>query len=200
VWAVAVALVVGAGAAGFAVAFDTHEPVDPPARVAVDSDARHRFSDLAQLVSASDLILAGRVVSSEAGRVFGNPGTAADSSAIRSHVLTLQVDGVLAGRGAPAASSAVVLVEEEASLTDGSPIVVDGMRATRVGDRGLWFLVASNDPEFPGYTIVNSQGRYVETPTGRLVGGDPSDPLVRSLERMGGRGLAEAIAAHTSAA
>jgi hypothetical protein len=200
VWVVALALVVGAGAAGFAVAYDSPDPLDSRARVAVTSDARHRFSDLGQLVAASDLILAGRVVSSESGRVFGSPGAAAKSSAIRSHVLTLQVDGVLAGRGAPAVSSAVVLVEEEASLTDGSPIVVDGMRATRVGDRGVWFLVASNDAEFPGYTIVNSQGRYVETPTGRLRGGDPSDPLVRSLERMGSRGLTEAIAAGANAA
>jgi hypothetical protein len=94
----------------------------------------------------------------------------------------------------------MVLVEEEAALTDGSPIVVDGMRAGRVGDRGVWFLVASNDAEFPGYTVVNSQGRYVETATGRLLGGDPSDPLVRSIERMGRRGLAEAIAAHANAA
>jgi hypothetical protein len=58
-----------------------------------------------------------------------------------------------------------------------------------------WFLVASLDPEFPGYTVVNAQGRYVETPTGRLRGGDRSDALVRSLERMGSRRLAEAVAA-----
>jgi hypothetical protein len=70
------------------------------------------------------------------------------------------------------------------------------MRATRIGDRGVWFLVASFDADFSGYTIVNSQGRYVETPTGRLVGGDPSDPFVRSFERMGSRGRAEAIVAH----
>jgi hypothetical protein len=195
----AVALVVGAGAAAFVTTYDTSDPVDARAPVAVTSDARHRFTDLGQLVAASDLVLTGRVVSSEPGRIFGNPGAAAASSAIRSHVLTLRVEAVLANKDEQAGSDTVVLVEEEATLTDGSPVVVDGMRPSRTGDRGLWFLVASNDAEFPGYTLVNAQGRYVETPTGRLRGGDRSDPLVRSLERMGSGRLADAVATRAHA-
>ena len=43
--------------------------------VALTSHARHQFTELDQLVAASDLIVVGRVVTDEKGRVFG-PRTA----------------------------------------------------------------------------------------------------------------------------
>jgi hypothetical protein len=140
-------------------------------------------------VDASDLVVRGRVVAAEAGRVFG-----AGSAAIRSHVLTVRVDKVLTGTQ-PARAGAVVLVEEEAELADGTAIEVDGMRASRIGDDGIWFLVASNDPEFPGYAVVNSQGRYLRGDGTALRGGDASDALVGELAPLGTRGLADAVVA-----
>jgi hypothetical protein len=179
----------------------SYDRTDPPARDraepdrAVDiasEDARHRFDDLGDLVDASDLVVSGRVVAAEPGRVFGGDGDT--DAAIRSHVLTLRVDSVLAGaRGGATDEGTIVLIEEEAETVDGIPVRVDGMRAGRVGDDGIWFLAASRDPDFPGYAVVNSQGRYLAGTDGGLVGGDAADALVRRLELLGRAGLASAV-------
>jgi hypothetical protein len=177
-----------------------------PDAVALTSSARHQFTDVAELVGASDLIVVGRVMADEDGRTFGNPG-AEDSdapSSIRSHVLTLQVDRVLAGAeptsdpNAPQTdvpkTNMVVLVEEEYALGDGTAVRVDGMRRGRVGDRGVWFLAASTDPDFPAYAIVNAQGRYLFA-RGEVRGGDRTDTLVRAVERLGPTQLQDAVTA-----
>ena len=165
---------------------DDSPSAESKAPFALTSSTRHQFTDLDQLANASDLVVVGRVVADEEGRVFGAKA-AGQSAAIRSHVLTLEIDEVLraAGGVAPTSNSArpVVLVEEEHSLTDGTPVTVDGMRRSRAGDRGVWFLVASGDPEFPGYAVINSQGRYLYE-HGRVRGGDRSDRLVKSIEAL----------------
>jgi hypothetical protein len=74
---------------------------------------------------------------------------------------------------------------------------VDGMRRGRVGDRGVWFLTASGDPEFPAYALVNAQGRYLFGAKG-LHGGDRSDALVRAVERIDRTHLQDAILAAAS--
>jgi hypothetical protein len=151
--------------------------------VDLTSDARHRFATVEQLVGASDLVVEGHVVATETGRVFGEASAAADdeSSAIRSRITTLQIDTVLRGTS----SQATLLIEEEATLADGTPVRVDGMRPGEVGDRGVWFLVASRDPDFPGYVVANAQGRYLRGPRDTLRGGDRTDPLVRAIEAEG---------------
>jgi hypothetical protein len=174
--------------------------------VAVTSDTRHRFTTLAGLAASSDLAIAGRVVAVERGRTFGavdDAGRASDR-AVQSQVVAIEVEDGVAQDDAPATpeSGTVVLVEEEAALVDGTPIIVDGARPARVGDAGIWFLAASTDPEFPGFTTVNSQGRYLltgdRTPDaplrGALHGADRSDALVRDLEALGFAGLADATA------
>jgi hypothetical protein len=166
--------------------------------VALTSSARHRFAGLGQLVGASDLVVVGRVIADEDGRTFGNPGAARSGapSAIRSHVLTLRVDRVLTDADATADHApdpnAVVLVEEEYALGDGTPVRVDGMRRGRTGDRGVWFLTASTDPDFPAYALVNAQGRYLFA-RGDVRGGDRTDSLVRSVERMNQTQLQDAV-------
>ena len=167
--------------------------------VALTSSARHQFTDVGALVGASDLVVVGRVIADEDGRTFGTPSGAdsAAPAAIRSHVLTLRVERVLAGAEPSSDPNAVVLVEEEYSLGDGTPVRVDGMRRGRVGDRGVWFLTASSDPEFPAYALVGAQGRYLFA-RGDLRGGDGTDRLVRAVERMGPTQLQAVIAAATS--
>ena len=170
-----------------------------PETVALTSSARHRFTDVAELVGASDLIVVGRVMADEDGRTFGNPSArSADdfdaASSIRSHVLTLHVDRVLAGAEPTGETDVVVLVEEEYALGDGTPVRVDGMRRGRVGDRGVWFLTASTDPDFPAYAIVNAQGRYLFA-RGEVRGGDRTDTLVRTVERLGPTTLQDAVLA-----
>lgn len=174
--------------------------------VAVTSDARHRFTTLAELSASADLAVAGRVVAVEPGRTFGavDASGRASDRAVRSQVATIEVEDVVARDDAVATPEpgTVVLLEEEAELVDGTPIVVDGGRPLRVGDAGIWFLSASTDPEFPGFTVVNSQGRYlltgapgVDAPLrGALRGADRSDRLVRELEALGFAGLADATA------
>jgi len=159
----------------------------------VTSSARHQFRDVPQLLAASDLVVVGEVVADESGRVFG--GTQADGgrAGIRSHVLTLEVERVLVGGPTAPPAGAVALVEEEHSLVDGTRLVVDGMRAGRVGDRGIWFLVAGGDPEFPAFALVNSQGRYLYAADGRLTGGDPADALVRDVQALGAGALLDRL-------
>jgi hypothetical protein len=144
--------------------------------VDIPSNVRHRFANLDDLVGESDLVVSGRVVATEPGRIFGT-----GEAGIRSHVLTVRVDSVLAGSERPAGAGTVVLVEEEAELADGTPVRIDGMRASEIGDDGIWFLAASGDPDFPGYAVINSQGRYLVRGDA-LQGGDADDELVQELE------------------
>ncbi len=197
---IAIAALVVTAAAIFGLTFDssdhptTTDTTEPERTTAIVSDTRHEFASIADLVQASDLVVSGRVIAAEAGRVFGGEDVESPAAAIRSHVLTLRVTAVLAGSHA-AGPNAVVLVEEEAELTDGSPVTIDGMRTSRVGDDGIWFLAASRDPDFPGYVVVNSQGRYLlGTDSDRLQGGDASDALVGRLSALGAEGLADAVA------
>jgi hypothetical protein len=172
--------------------------------VAVTSSTRHQFTDLDGLAAASDIVVMGRAVAAEPGRAFGGVDAegAASADAVRSHVLTIEVRAVLLSRdpGAHPPDGSVVLVEEESALLDRTPIVVDGARPTKVGDAGIWFLSASRDPEFPGFTVVNSQGRYLlrdpeSDVDGRLRGGDRADAFVRRIEGLGLEGLAAEVAA-----
>lgn len=178
------------------------EEPEPLAAVAVTSSTRHQFDDLEGLLAASDLVISGRAVATERGRVFGGvgPDGAASDQAIRSRVVTIEVGEVLASRDpvADPPPGTVVLVEEEAGLLDGRPLVVDGVHRTRIGDAGIWFLAASGDPEFPGFTVVNSQGRYLladpaDESVGALRGGDRTDALVEQLASLGLDPLAERI-------
>ena len=178
----------------FAVSYrpgDSAGPVAARRPVELTSSARHRFTTVEQLVAASDLVVEGHTVTTEAGRIFGDGGNRAsgETSAIRSRITTVQVDAVLSGTSA----DSTVLVEEEAELADGTPVRVDGMRAGEVGDRGVWFLVASQDPDFPGYVVTNAQGRYLRGPGDSLRGGDRTDELVRDVERAGLTALRGAV-------
>jgi hypothetical protein len=193
--AIAVASGLTMVAAGAIAVLSRWEPSHANAPTAVEhvtSSARHRFGDLPALVGASDLVVVGRVAGDEDGRLFGAGGRR--DLAIRSHVLTIQVERVLMGSAERPDPGTVVLVEEEHSLADGTPVVVDGMRPGRSGDRGLWFLAAGGDPDVPAFAVVNAQGRYLFLGD-RLVGGDRSDPLVRRLESAGAEGVERALRA-----
>jgi len=190
--AVSIALVATVAAVAVALTHRSSKPAPTVQAVSLRSSTRHQFADLQALVDASDLVVTGRVVADETGRLFGD---GASGSAVRSHVLTLELDEVMVGEAAaiPKDAPAVVLVEEEHSLADGTPVAIDGMRRTRAGDRGVWFLTASTDPDFPGYALVNTQSRYLLGDDGTVHGGDQTDRLVRRIEGLGSAVLRQAI-------
>jgi hypothetical protein len=183
------ALVLAVGAAVISVARpgdDGGAPAGPsastvagPAPVAVSSDAP-RHTDVAELVAAADVVVRGRVVAAERGRWFGD-GT--DGGRIQSRLITLRVDDVLAGELPDGTET--VLVEEEGWLDDGRPLVVDGLAPSRVGDDGVWFLVAGGDPETGAFVILGADGRYLVADDGRISGADGDDPLVAAVVAAG---------------
>lgn len=149
-----------------------------PAPVAVSSDAP-RYSTLEELEAASDVVVRGRVATTERGRLFGDPGS---HSAVESRLVTLEVAEVLGGDGVT--EGTVVLVEEEGWLPDGAPLVVDGAAPSAVGDDGIWFLVVGGDRELSAHVIVNAQGRYLVDEAGHLRGVEGGDPLVAELSAL----------------
>lgn len=167
-------------------------PASEAAPVPITSDAP-RFERLEQLVAASDLVVRGTVVAVEPGRVFGDPGQAA----VRSRLVTLTIDEVVAGSGATGSS---LVVEEPGWLDDGTPIEVDGVPASAVGTTVLWFLqsvppLTSDAGSGPAtYVLTGPQGHYVVEGDRLLgAGGDEAEPLARRLEDLGLDGLRAAI-------
>ena len=86
------------------------------------------------------------------------------------------------------------MVEEEGWLEDGTPIVVDGAPASKVGDDAIWFLDAVGTEELPVYVAVSAQGRYLVV-DGDLVGADGDDPLIAELSSLTPDQIQAAIAA-----
>ncbi len=85
----------------------------------------------------------------------------------------------------PVAGASTVIVEEEGWLPDGTPLIVDDVEPSAVGDHGVWFLDALDDADradLPAYLVINSQGRLLERDD-RVVGGDQTDPLVLAIQQ-----------------
>jgi hypothetical protein len=184
-WAVPAALVAVAVIVAAVVLAGGSDEAPPPAAtttaapeldpVEVSSDAP-RFTSLDQLVAASDLIVRARVTDTEPGRWFGDGST---SARIRSRLVTLDVDEVLAGE-APAGELGTLLLEEEGWTQDGAPLVVDGAAPSKVGDDGIWFLVDPGDGTTDALIVVNAQGRYL-VDGDHLSGAAGGDRLVEEL-------------------
>ena len=66
---------------------------------------------------------------------------------------SVRVDEVLAGDVA-----SEILIEQEASLLDGTPIEVNGVAPLEAGQAGIYFLIAGDGEEFPYFACVNRQG------------------------------------------
>jgi hypothetical protein len=169
---------------------------DTRATTAITSDAP-RLASLAALVSASDLVVRGRVLATEHGRVFGQPGGAS----IESRLVSLRVDEVLhATEQAPVTAGATVVVEEPGWLDDGTPIEVDGVPASVEGEEVIWFLqavppAALDDPDDPAaYVLVGPQGHYAVAGD-HLDAAAGDDPLITGNQALGPTGLADAVRA-----
>lgn len=157
--------------------------------VEVSSDAP-RFTSLAELIAASDLIVRGRVTDTEPGRTFGD-GTS--SARITSRLVTLDVAEVLRG-DVPDGDLGTLLLEEEGWTAEGAPLVVDGAAPSAEGDEGIWFLVDPGDATTDSLIVVNAQGRYL-VDGARLSGAAGDDPLVAELSAGSSDELAAKISA-----
>lgn len=182
--AIAVPLVAGALWLGVSVRAD--ERAGAPRRDPVAVEAwGPAFTSLDELRAASDLIVLGEVTGVAEGRTITAPGDPA--AGIRTRLLTVEVTRALQG-----AVPSVVVVEEEAALLDGTPIVVNGMAPGAVGDRGVYFLVAGSDPAAPYHAVVNEQGRYLVDGV-QLRPAAADDPLAARLAALGLNGLVAAV-------
>jgi hypothetical protein len=133
------------------------------------------FSSLDGLLRASDAVVAGVVDHVEEGRAISDPSDV--RSGIRTQLASVRVDEVLAGDVA-----SEIVIEQEATLLDGTPIEVNGMAPLEAGQVGIYFLIAGDGEEFPYFALVNRQGHY-EVVDDRLVAGS-DDALSRHLAAM----------------
>ena len=189
VWRIAgpvVAVVVAIAAGSLLTPSDGATEAAPPEPVAVTSDAP-RAASLQELAGAADLVVRAKVVGVERGRVFGEPG----GGAVVSRVVTLEVADVLRG---PTPGQPVLRVEEEGWLEDGTPLIVDGLAPSAVGDDGIWFLTAVGTVDAPVYVVGSAEGRYLVDDDG-LVGATGDDPLVAELAALSVEALTARIAA-----
>lgn len=159
------------------------QPDREPRPVAITSTAP-RFTTLDDLVAASDEIVLAEATGTGAGRAITDPANA--GSAVKTRFVELNI--VEALKGPPADD---IVLEEEAALADGTPVVVDGVTPLQVGQRGVFFLVRSSSTETPYRALVGPQGRY-------LVDGDEltaasDDELSKSIVESGGPALVRAI-------
>jgi hypothetical protein len=182
---VAAALWFGANVMSSGHAAPTAASASEPEPLAVAATGGPHFSTLADLVAGSDLIVTGRVESTERGRLVGDP----NGGGVVSRFVTVRIDEVL--KGAPGERLANVLVEEEGWLPDGAAIAVNGLAPSAEEDAGVWFLDRIDTGDGPTYVVVNEQGRYLDR-AGGTVGADTTDALVANIEQ---RPLTETVAA-----
>ena len=177
---------------------------DPPLPLRVRATSIYDFSSLEEMSAASDVVVEADVIAVERGRLVGEP----DEGGVISRIVTLAVDRVISGviggviSGDPAGGVSTVIVEEEGWLPDGTPIIVDDVEPSAVGDHGVWFLDALDDADradLPAYLVINSQGRMLERDD-RVEGGDQTDPLVREVQQRSFDELIRALEAAASGA
>ena len=160
-----------------------------PSAVAITSTGTV-FSSVDALTDAADVVVIARAVAVSPGRTFAASG----GDGIRSQIVRLEVGAVLAG-GNPGPT---IALEEEATTATGEPVVVDGLRPTRVGDQGIFFLERSREEGVPYYATLGSAGRYLRRSA--RTGDDAlftttTDPLAGRLAALGGSRLADAVVA-----
>ncbi len=143
------------------------------------------FTTIDELAAASDLVVVATVADITDGRQITAP--ADPDAAVVTRLLVLEVSDVLAG-----SADGDVIVEEPASLGDGTPVVVDGIQPLDVGERAVWFLVAGDGETMPYFALVNRQGRY--TIAGDTLRPAADDPLSTELADAGLEGLQARVA------
>ncbi len=133
---------------------------EPPSPSVVDISASEpAYATVVGLAGASDRVLAGEVVAIEQGRAVTDP--ADPTAGVNTQLATVRVERVAKGP-----ESATVVIEQEASLLDGTPITVNGVSPLVVGDRGWFFLIDGDGEQFP-YTALTTVDGFAADGTPR---------------------------------
>ena len=121
------------------------------------------FTTFTELAGASDRVVLGEVVSIEHGRTITDPTD--PTAGITTQLATVATTQI--AKGVPAST---LVVEQEASLLDGTPITVDGVAPLRVGATGWFFLIDGDGEQFP-YTALTAPESFVpaDSPEGDQV-------------------------------
>lgn len=129
---------------------------EPDAAVVDVHSSGPEYASAEALATASDRVVEGEVVAVEPGRAITDP--ADPDVGFVTQLVTVAVSHVV--KGPP---SSTVVVEQEATLLDGTPITVDGVQPLEVGDRGLFNLVDGDGEQFP-YTALTTPDAFVPGP------------------------------------
>ena len=124
---------------------DSSEPIDP---AAVDLTATEPvFAGLGETAEAADEVVRAVVVDLQPGRTLTDPQRP-DAGIVTEYV---QLD-VVAGVGADV--PAALVVEQEATLLDGTPVTVNGAAPLDVGNEGVAFVRAGPGGGQPFHALV----------------------------------------------
>ncbi len=140
------------------------------------------FDTLPELLDNTTIAVSGTVDRVEVGQTYTDPNK--PDAGFISQFANVRVDATLYGP-----SSSDVIVEQEATLLDGTPITIDGTSPLVEGERVVLFLVQGTTSQNRHFGIVGTQGRYeVDVDSGssvlRVVGLSPdsSTPSFDGLE------------------
>ena len=150
---------------------------DAPEPVAITA-AGPRFGSVDEMASAADAIVIATVASTDDGRTITAPDD--PDAGIVTRLVELDVLTTLRGPDRD-----FVIVEEEATLLDGTPVVVNGLEPAPHGATAIWFLVEGDGDQFPYTALVNEQGR-IPIVDGRTANSELVAPGI-PLEEIGDR-------------
>jgi hypothetical protein len=167
---------------------DREADVTSPSAVKVAATSKYQFDSLIEMAAASDAVVRATVVTTERGRLVGDPG----AGGIVTRVVTLKVDESFDSEMDGLGEGATLLVEEEGWLPTGEELIVDDLQPSAPGDAGVWFLQALDETEAPTFIVINSQGRFLNV-DGHVVGGRADDPLVDATEAASYSELVDAL-------
>jgi hypothetical protein len=142
-------ITIGALLYGFYLIGDQQSPRDPE-RVDIVAE-EPTYATEQQLEDASDIVVEGLVAASEPGRAITDP--ADPTTGLRTQLFTIEVSRVI--KGEPGDQ---VVVEQESTLLDGTPITVNGAEPLALADRGTFYLVRGGSEQFPYTALTTTHG------------------------------------------
>jgi hypothetical protein len=125
---------------------------DTPTRATVDVVASEpEYATAAELADASNRVVDGTVVAVETGRPLTDP--ADPTVGVRTQLVSVNVTRMVKGDAVE-----TVVIEQEATLLDGTPITVNGVAPLAVGDDGRFYLVDGDGEQFPYAALTTVDG------------------------------------------